>query len=98
MQRVDKLRFSIWHYIAIVISISVSAVLVRSYPTAVWQLDEVASAASVLATVRVEHTIRGSALSGLPNRTVLGRAELIVLRAFPPSALLPGQHIQLEYE
>ena len=97
MQRVDKLRFSIRHYIAVVIGISVSAVLVRSYPTAVWQLDEVASAASVLATFRVEHTIRGSSLSGLPNRTVLGRAELIVLRAFPPSALLPGQHLQLEY-
>ncbi len=98
MQRVDKLRFSIWHYIAIVIGISVFAVPVRSYSTAVWQLDEVASAASVLAIVRVEHTMRGSSLSGVPNRTVLGRAELIVLRAFPPSALLPGQHIQLEYE
>jgi len=98
VQRVDKLRFSIWHYIAIVIGISVFAVPVRSYSTAVWQLDEVASAASVLAIVRVEHTMRGSSLSGVPNRTVLGRAELIVLRAFPPSALLPGQHIQLEYE
>jgi hypothetical protein len=98
VQRADKFRFSIWHYIAIFIGISVSAVLVRSYPTVVWQLDEVASAASVLATVRVEHTIPGSSLSGLPNRTVLGRAELIVLRAFPPSTLLPGQHVQLEYE
>jgi len=98
VQRVDKLRFSIWHYIAIVICISLSAVIVRSYPTSVWQLDEVASAASVLATVRVEHTIRGSSLSGSPNRTVVGRAELIVLRAFPTSMLLPGQHIQLEYE
>ena len=75
-----------------------SAVVVRSYPTSVWQLNEVASGASVLATVRVEHTIGGSSLSGLPSRTVFGRAELIVLRAFPPSALLPGQHIQLEYE
>jgi hypothetical protein len=98
VQRVDKLRFSIWHCLAIVIGISVPAVLVRSYPTAVWQLDEVASGASVLATVRVEHTIGGSSLSESPSRTVLGRAELVVLRVFPPSALLPGQHIQLEYE
>jgi hypothetical protein len=98
MRRVDKLRFSIWRYIAIVIGISAAAFLVRPYPTVVWQLDEVASAASVLATVRVEHTVSGSSPSGSPNRTVLGRAELFVLRAFPPSALLPGQHIQLAYE
>jgi hypothetical protein len=99
--RVDKLRFSVWRYIGIVITvigISLSAVLLRSYPTTVLQLDEVASTASVLATVRVEHTIRGSSLSASPNRTVLGRAELVVLRAFPPSALHPGQHIQLKYE
>ena len=99
VQRVDKLRIPIGHFIAIVIGLCVSAVpIVRSYPTAVWQLDELASGVSVLVTVRVEHTIRGSSLSGSPNRTVLGRAELIVLRAFPSSALLPGQHIQLEYE
>jgi len=99
VQRVDKLRVPIAHFIAIVIGLCVSAVpIVHSYPTAVWQLAEVASGASVLATVRVEQTIRGSSLSGSPNRTVLGRAELIVLRAFPSSALLPSQHIQLDYE
>ena len=84
MQRVNKLRIPIGHFIAIVIGLCVSAVpIVRSYPTAVWQLDEVASRASILATVRVEHTIGGSSLSGLPSRTVLGRAELVVLRVFP---------------
>ena len=83
VQRVDKLRIPIGHFIAIVIGLRVSAVpIVRSYPTSVWQLDEVASGASVLATVRVEHTIRGSSLSRSPNRTVLGRADLIVLRLF----------------
>jgi hypothetical protein len=70
----------------------------RSYPTSVWQLDEVASTAAVLATVRVEHITQGNSPSESPNRTVLGRAELIVLRTFPASAPLAGQHIQLEYE
>jgi hypothetical protein len=96
--RVDKLPFSVRRYIAIFIGLSLSAVLLRSYPTTVLQLEEIASAASVLATVRVERTIGGSSHAALPNRTVLGRAELIVLRAFPPFALHAGQHIQLEYE
>lgn len=98
MPRVGKIRFPMWRCMGIIIGISLSAVLLRSYPTTVLQLDEVASTAAVLATVRVEHTVRGSSPWQLPDRTVLGRAELIVLRAFPPSAVLPGQHIQLEYE
>jgi hypothetical protein len=53
VQRVDKLRIPIGHYIAIVIGLCVSAVpIVHSYLTGVWQLDEVASGTSVLATVR----------------------------------------------
>lgn len=32
------------------------------------------------------------------NRTVRSRAELVVIRAYPPSALLRGQRIQLQYE
>ena len=98
MPRVSKLRFPFWRYIAIVTGISMSASFVRPYPVAILQLDEVASTASVLATVRVEHIVRGSSPTGFSNRTVLGRVELVVLRAFPPSALLPGQHIQLDYE
>ena len=99
VQPFDKLHLSTWRYIAIVIGICVSAVsIVRSYPTAIFQLEEVASAAGVLATVRVERLTRGTLPSGSPNRTVFGRAEISVLRAFPPSALVPGQHIQLEYE
>lgn len=72
--------------------------VLRSSPISVWQLDEVASTAAVLATVRVEHITHGNSRSESPNRTVLGRAELVVLQAFPASAPLPGQHIQLEYE
>ena len=82
--------------VAIGFCVAISLVL-HSYPTYIWQLDEVASRAAVLATVRVEHISRGSSHSS-PNRTVLGRAELVVLRAFPPSVPLPGEHIQLEYE
>ena len=78
VQRVDKLRIPIGHFIAIVIGLCVSAVpIVRSYPTAVWQLDEVASGASVLATVRVEHTIRGSSLSGRPIAPLLAALSLL---------------------
>ena len=32
------------------------------------------------------------------KRTVLGRAELLVLRTFPLSAIRSGEHIQLDYE
>jgi len=71
---------------------------IHCYPTSVLQLAEVASSAAVLATVRVENTSSGNSQSASPNRTVLGRADLVVLRAYPPSTLLPGQHIQLEYE
>ena len=97
--RVGKIHIPLGHYIGFVVGTCLSVVpAVLSYPTAVWQLDDVASAASVLATVRVEHIIRGTSLSDSPNRTISGRAELTVLRAFPPSAPLLGQHIQLQYE
>src|SRR5262249_5178545 len=99
VQRVGKLRFSLGHYIAVLIGICVASFPIgRSYPTVVRQLDIVASTASVLATVRVEQTSGGDSLGRSVNRTVLGRAELVVIRAYPPSALLPGEHIQLEYE
>lgn len=99
VQRVGKLRFSIAHCIAIVIAICLSAVPIgHSYPTGVWQLETIASTAAVLGTVRVEHTSPGNSLPQSLNRTVLARADLLVIRAYPPSALLPGQHIQLEYE
>lgn len=99
MEQSGNLRFSLGRFIVCVIGFCLATgPAVRSYPTTVWQLDAVASTASVLATVRVEHTSHGSSLSASPNRTVLGRAELAVLRAYPASALLSGQHIQLEYE
>ena len=100
VQRVARLRFSIAHCIAIVIAIiCVSAVPIgHSYVTGVWQLETIASTAAVLGTVRVEHIGPGNSLSESPNRTLLGRAELVILRAYPPSALLSGERIQLEYE
>jgi len=99
VQHFSNFRLCLGLFIVCVLAFCVATgPLVRSYPTSVWQLDAVASTASVLATARVEHTNRGNSLSASPNRTVLGRAELVVLRAFPPSVLLPGQHIQLEYE
>lgn len=99
MQQSGNLRFSLGRFIVCLIGICASTVSVGlSYPTSVWQLDTVASTASVLATVRVEQISRGNSLPALPNRTVLGRADLVVMRAYPQAALLPGQHIQLEYE
>jgi hypothetical protein len=98
VQQSSNFRFSLGHFIVCVIGFCAAAVPAgRSYPTSVWQLDAVASTASVLATVRVEQTSRGSSLSASPNRTVPGRAELVVMRAYPPSQFRPGQHIQLEY-
>src|SRR5215470_1024166 len=99
VQRVGKLLFFLEHCIVVVIGICVSSgPICRSYPTSVWQLDTLASTASVLATVRVEQTSRDNSLPQSRNRTVLARADLQVIRAYPPSALLAGQHIQLEYE
>jgi len=63
VQRVGKLRFSLGHYIAVLIGICVASFPIgRSYPTVVRQLDIVTSTASVLATVRVEQTSRGDSL------------------------------------
>jgi hypothetical protein len=70
----------------------------HSYPTSVWQLETLASTASVLATVRVEQTSHDNSLPQSLDRTVLARADLLVIRAYPPSTLARGQHIQLEYE
>jgi hypothetical protein len=99
MRRAGKFRFSSGRCIVGVIGICVSAVPIgRSYPTSVWQLDTLASTASVLATVRVQQTSRDHSQPQSVSRTVLGRAELVVIRAYPPSVLLPGAHIQLEYE
>ena len=99
VQRVGKLRFSLGHCVVVVIGICVSTVPIsHSYLTSVWQLDTLASTASVLATVRVEQTGRDNSVPQSLDRTVLARADLLVIRAYPPSILLPGQHIRLEYE
>jgi hypothetical protein len=82
-----------------VIGVCVSAVpSSRSYPTSVWQLESVASTASILATARVQQTRIDQSDPEWMNRTVRSRAELVVIRAYPPSALLRGQRIQLQYE
>jgi len=99
VQPAGKSRLIGWHAIAgAIVLCLVAGDALRSYLTVVWQLEEVASTAEILATVRVDQITSGNSPSDSPNRTVLGRAELLVLRAYPPSALLPGQHLQLEYE
>lgn len=70
----------------------------RSYPTTVWQLDEIAKTAKVFATVKVESVSRSSSPWGTSERTVTGRAQLLVLRSFPASAISAGEPIQLDYE
>lgn len=70
----------------------------HSYPTSVWQLEEIAKTAAILATVKVEHFSKAGPELRSGSRTVPGRVELVVLRSFPPSALQAGEHIQLDYE
>src|SRR2546429_5826572 len=66
--------------------------------TSVWQLETLGSTASILATVKVQNISRPPSEPQSMKRTVLGRAELLVLRTFPLSAIRSGEHIQLDYE
>jgi hypothetical protein len=70
----------------------------QSFPTVVWQLKEIAKAAKVFATVKVESVSRSSSPWGTGNRTVAARAQLLVLRSFPASAISAGEAIRLDYE
>jgi len=70
----------------------------QSFPTTVWQLEEIAKTAKVLATVKVESVSRSSARWGWRERTVTGRTQLLVLRSFPASAMAAGEAIRLDYE
>jgi hypothetical protein len=70
----------------------------QSFPTNVWQLEEIAKTAKVFATVKVESVSRSSSSWGTGKRTVTARAQLLVLRSFPASAISAGETIQLDYE
>jgi hypothetical protein len=99
VQRAGEFRFVLRHCILGIVCICVSAVPIsRSYPTSVWQLDTVAATASVLATVRVTEISRGRSQLESVSRTVLGRAELAVIRTYPSTAIRSGENIRLEYE
>src|SRR5256884_7328222 len=58
--------------------------------TSVWQLETLGSTASILATVKVQNISRPPSEPQSMKRTVLGRAELLVLRTFPLSAIRSG--------
>lgn len=70
----------------------------QSFPTTVWQLEEIAKTAKVFATVKVESVSRSSSPWGAGKRTVAARANLRVLRSFPASAVSAGEAIQLDFE
>jgi len=70
----------------------------QSFPTNVWQFEEIAKTAKVFATVKVASVNRSSFPWGTGKRTVTARAHLLVLRSFPASAISAGETIQLDYE
>jgi hypothetical protein len=70
----------------------------QSFPTTVWQLEEIAKTAKVFATVKIESVSRSSSPWGTGKRTLTARAHLLVLRSFPASAISAGETIQLDYE
>jgi hypothetical protein len=70
----------------------------QSFPSTSWQLEEIAKTAKVFATVKVESVSRSASPWVTGERTVTGRAQLLVLRSFPASAISAGEAIQLDYE
>jgi len=70
----------------------------QSFPTSVWQLEEIAKTAKVFVTVKVESVNRSSSPWETGKRTVTARAQLLVLRSLPASGISAGETIQLDYE